>query len=402
MNQPAQSPDMVPPKAAGRKAGAAAKPFCGLIDPVLVHEPVQFAFAGSLSEAAALTVWTWVLRDLCADLVSAESLASGQFGPADLEKLAPEILTRMKAGLDQADANIESLRRLRVQMGRDDARDIVVVTMAALRNRALLGKAQAFGRAINAIGEDSALGVALQSMPLQDANVAALLFHAAMGQVANPSRLVAAIVKLCGNAGEASVQRHGFGPLIDAYLAHAQDQLYHLQFSGPFADIDRVCRSLDRFHRLVRALTGYIEFARGSRATQVLASITKQVSDRVEPRLREVVTDINQAMRRPREGGDRLDNDRLLAAINGVYLLASVRECRDSLALNATFDQAWNQSGQALEVHIQRNLDLLRQQLGDPTTGARLDAAIKMAEVRFNPDYAETLRRARNAAERRA
>jgi hypothetical protein len=33
--------------------------------------------------------------------------------------------------------------------------------------------------------------------------------------------------------------------------------------------------------------------------------------------------------------------------------------------------------------------------------GARLDAGIKMAEVRFNPEYAETLRRARASAERR-
>jgi hypothetical protein len=32
---------------------------------------------------------------------------------------------------------------------------------------------------------------------------------------------------------------------------------------------------------------------------------------------------------------------------------------------------------------------------------ARLEAGIKMAEIRFNPEYAETLRRARSAAERR-
>lgn len=400
MSQPAQSDKAAPPQPAGRGAGA-AKPFAGLIDAVLVGEPAPFAFSGSVSREAALTVWTWVQRDLCADLVAADRWRDGALGVADLEPLIPDIVARMQAGMDAADANAEAIRRLRVQMGRDDARDVVAVVMAALRHRALLGKAQAFGRAINAIAEDSALGPALQSMPLADPELAALLFHAALGQVANPSRLVSGVVKLAGNASEAAVQRQGFGPLIDAHLAHAQDQLQYLQLAGPFADTDRVCRSLDRFHRLVRALTGYIEFPRKSRSTQVLSAITKQVSDRVEPRLRDVVTDINQAMRRPRDGADRLDNDRLLAAINGVYLLATVRECRDSLALNASFDQAWNQSGQALEVHIQRNLDLLRQHPDDPTTGIRLDAAIKMAEVRFNPEYAETLRRARQAATRR-
>jgi hypothetical protein len=34
-------------------------------------------------------------------------------------------------------------------------------------------------------------------------------------------------------------------------------------------------------------------------------------------------------------------------------------------------------------------------------TGQRLDAAIKMAELRFNGEYAEVLRRARESVERR-
>jgi hypothetical protein len=380
----------------------ARKPFCGLIEPILVDEPVLFGFAGSVDRQGAWAAWTWMVRDVAPDLISSDGVASGAFGLAELEPLMPELQARMKAALETINLDNEVMRRFRAQFGRENAREELSVVMAALRNRSLLGKAQGFGKAINAMGDDGALGTALQSMPLQDAQVAALLFHAATGQVANPTRLIAAVVKLCGNASETAVTRQGFAPLIDAYLAHAQNQLHALQFSGPFADIDLVCRALDRFHRLVRALTGYIEFSRGSRPTQVLSTITKLVSDRVEPRLKEVVTDLNQAMRRPREGVDRLDQDRLLAAINGIYLLAAVRDSRDSLALNAVFDQAWSQTGQALELHIQRNLDLVRQSPGDPMTGARLDAAIKMAEIRFNADYAETLKRARAAAERPA
>ena len=404
MTQPAQSTDTAaaaPARGAARAGQAAPRPFAGLIDPVLVEEPVLFAFPGSVSREIALIAWTWAVRDICPDLIPAEAVAAGRFGAADLEPLMPQVLARMKAGLDKAAADAEAGRRLRAQLGRDDARGQLEVVAGALRSRALLTKAQAFGKATNTIGDDGALGVALQSMPLQDARLAALLFHAALGQVANPTRLVTAVIKLSGNATEVALARSGFAPLIEAFLAHAQNQLHLLHLSGPFADTDLVCRSLDRFHRLVRALTGYVEFGRSSRSTQVLSTLTKQVSDRVEPRLKEVVTDLNQAMRRPREGADRLDNDRLLAAINGMYLLSAVRDCRDSLALNAVFDQAWSQSGQALELHIQRNIELIRQHPGDPLVGARLDAAIKMAELRFNAEYAETLKRARLAAERR-
>jgi len=405
MSQPAASTHnatSAPARAEARSPGAVRRLFCGVIDPILVDEPVLYPLSGSVSRQAAQASWTWIVRDLCPDLISAEGAANGNFGAADLEPLMPEVLSRMKAALEKIDRDSEALRRLRAQSGRENFREETAVIMAALRSRALLPKAQSFGKAVNTMGDEAALGMALQSMPLQDPKLAALLFHAALGQVANPTRLITAAIKLSGNASEVAITRNGFEPLIEAVLGHAQNQLKNLQLNGPFADIDMVCRSLERFHRLVRSLTGYVEFARGSRSTQILAAITKVVSDRVEPRLREVVTDLNQAMRRPREGADRIDNDRLLGAINGVYLLSAVRDCRDSLALNAVFDQSWNQTGQALELHIQRNLDLLRQNPADPMTGARLDAAIKMAEIRFNAEYAETLKRARATAERRS
>lgn len=401
MPQASNTTDQTVAVAPRRAARTVIRPFAGVLDAVIVQDPVSFPFAGSVARSHAEAGWTWVYRDLCPDLISGDRVNSGQYSAAELEAVVPQVLARMKDGLALVANDPEKDRRLRAALGSAEARDALPTLMLALRSRALLGKAQAFGKAINTIGDDAALGVALQSMPLQDPALAALLFHAAIGQVANPTRLVTTIIKISGNATEAAVIRMGFTPVIDAVTAHAQDQLHILQPMGPFADIDLVCRSLDRFHRLVRALTGYIEFARGSRWSQTLAAITKQVSDRIEPRLRDVVADLNQAMRR-REGSDRLDDDRILAAINGVYLLATIRDCRDSLALNAVFEQAWSQTGQALEVHLQRNLDLYRQDPEDAAVSARLDAGIKMAEVRFNPEYADTLRRARVSAGRRA
>lgn len=380
-------------------ASAASTPFCGLIDPILVHEPVLEVFAGAVNIEAARAIWVWVVRDLCSDIIPADKVEQGTLQAADIEPLIPELLGRMKAGLAQASADIETSRRLTAQLGRDDARERLPVVMLALRNRALLNKAQAFGRATNTITDDAALGAAIQAMPLQDPALAALVFQSALGQVGNPTLLVTAAIKLAGAASEAAITRIGLAPLVDAHIAHAQNQLRFLNFNGPFSDVDLVCRALERFHKLVRALTGYIEFSRGSHATATLSTITKYVSDRLEPRLKEVVTDLNQAMRR-REGADRLDTDKLLAAVSGVYLLTTVRDCKDSLALNAVFDQAWGQSGQALEVHIQRNMDLFRENPDDKNTIARLDAVIKMAQLRFSQDYADTLKKARIAVER--
>lgn len=386
------------------RARSVLSPFAGMIDPVIVEDPASFAFAGCVNRASANAAWVWVYRDLCADLIRREAIDAGTLSAADLEPVMPQVLARMKDSLARAANDAEEALRLRAMLGGEDERAAMPAVLNALRGRALLTKAQTFGRALNTMTDDAALTVALQSMPLQDPALASLLFQAALGHVANPTRLVTAVIKLAGNGTEAAVARSGFSPLIEAILAHAQNQVHLLRpNAGAFADIDLVCRALDRFHRLVRSLSGYVEFARGSLWASALSAITKQASDNIEPRLRDVVTDINLALRRARETAtDRLDSDRILAAINGVYLLSSVRACRDSLALNAVFDQVWSQSAQTLEHYLQRNLDLLRANPADPMVSARLDAGIKMAEIRFNPEYAETLRRARAAAERRA
>lgn len=392
----AVAPASSKPAAATRSSG----PFCGLIDAVLVQEPIIERFSGSVNADAAQAIWVWVARDLCHDIFAPESVSGGTLTAAEVEAAMPEILGRMKAGLAQAEADTEGSRRLSAQLGREDAREHLPAVMLALRNRALLGKAQAFGRATNTISDEHALATAMQAMPLQDPALAALVFHAALGQVANPTKLILAAIKISGAATEVSVRRSGLGPLVDAYVAHAQNQLRFFQSIGPFADVDMICKALERFHKLVRSLTGYLEFSRSSQSTAVLSSITKHVSDRLEPRLKEIVTDLNQAMRR-RDANDRLDTDKIFAAVGGMFLLATVRDCRDSLALNAVFEQAWHQSGQALEIHIQRTMDTFREHPEDANTVARLNAVIQMAQVRFSAEYAETLKRARQAAEKR-
>ena len=288
-----------------------------------------------------------------------------------------------------------------LQLGSDEAWARVPNVLNAVRCRGLLEKAQGFGRAANAMTEDAPLALAFQSMPLNDPTVSSLLMMAAVGQVANPTRMITAAIRIAGSATEGSMSRAGFAPLIDAIFAHAQNQVPLLAQSGPFGDIDLVCRALDRFHRLMRAVTGYVELNRSSRWSMIAAALTKVVSNRIEPMLRDVGPDLNKALRR-RDTGDRLDSDQLLAALNGVYLLATVRDSRDSLALNAIFEQAWGQVGQALEIHIDRAMTQLRQNPTDTITSARLDAAVKMAEVRFNTEYADVLRRAKEVAERRA
>jgi hypothetical protein len=394
-------------QASARPAASAArrkhigKPFLGLIDSVVVDSPSDFQFDGAITTDDATAAWTWMVRDLAPDLIDIEAVDDIPNNVAALEALMPDLLGRTRKALIDAQASVEVARRIKTQLGGDEAWDRLPIVVNALRCRGLLDKAQSFGRAANGMNDEAALALALQSMPLQEHAVASLLMMAAVGQVAAPARLITAAIRIANSAEEPALVRAGFGPLIEACLAHAQNQIPALNQMGTFGDMDLVCRAVDRFHRLVRAVTGYVELNRNSRWSVIAAALTKAASERLDPKLRDVAPDLNKALRK-RDGADRVDGDQILSAMNGIYLLAAVRDSRDSLAVNTLFDQVWAQTGQALEIHIERNLEVLRRNPADSVASARLDAALKMAEVRFNQEYAETMRRAKEVAERRS
>jgi hypothetical protein len=385
---------------ASRHSRRTGKPFFGAIESVIVEDPADFEFDGAISREHAFAAWVWMARDLLPGAIDLDADPEDPANLAALEALLPRLLTRAREELAAASRDYDTERRLKTQLGGEAPYRRVPLVLSALKCRNLFEKAKTFGRATNSMQDDAALANALQSMPLSDQTVAALLMQATLGQVANPSRLITAVIRIAGSPNEEAIQRVGFTPLVDAILAHAQNQIAALSVVGPFADIDLTCRAVDRFHRLIRAVGGYIELTRNGRWAMVCAALTKSVSHRVEARLRDVLANVNQALRVNREGSGRFDPDQIHAAIGGVYLLGAVRDARDSLALNALFDQTWAQLGQALEVHIQRNLDAMRHNPEDRGTSERLDAAIKMAEVRFNAEYADVLRRAKETAER--
>ena len=391
-----------PPMRAGGGVIMPVPVFAGLLEPVLVEHPSVFPTSSCIARPDATTVWRFVVRDLCPDLIPPEPSASEGFAASQFEAVVPVVVDRIRTALALAATDQEAERRLRAQLNGEAGLAALPLVLVALRAWPLLDKAAALGKAMNAITDAGGMGRALATLPLGDPPLAALLFHAMLSQISNPGPLVLAAIKAAGGAGEVRLSQAGFAPLVEAVFAQAQQQALSLQPQTGFTDMDLACRRVERFHRLMRALTGNVEFARASRWSAMLSGIVKLASERVELRLAEVMPDLNAALRRARSGADRLDPDRMLATINGMYLLATIRDCRESLAVNARFDQVWTQTGEALGLYCRHNLELLQADPQNPVIAARLDGAIIMAQVRFNQAYAETLRRARAVAERRS
>jgi|GEM_PF-478458 len=392
-----QSSSTVKPTVAPRRGVPLLEtPFFGLLEPVTVDGPTLYDFDGSLARQHVLALWTWLCRDAAQDV-----LERVQDGP-ELLAAMPELLRRVRAAGSAAQANADARKRLRVQLGGEEVVARLPIMMEALRHCGVFDKAQALGRAMNLASDEAAVGLTLKSMPLHDAQLAAFLMHALVAQVANPAKLLSAAAQQANGATEMALARAGFAPLVDGVIAHAQNVLAAPVWrAGVFADMDLACRLLERYHRLVRALHVNVDLQRHGLWWVATSELTRKISENLEPRLREVGTQVIHALRRTREGPDALDQEGLLTALNSIYLLATVRECRESLALNVVCEEAWTLTGAALEQHVRRNLELFKTNPSDPIAAARLDAGIKMSEIRFGGEFARALRQARDGVMRR-
>jgi hypothetical protein len=365
---------------------------------VLAEDGGAFAFDGALEKRHARAIWTWLARDVAPELLGS---AGPDFDVETLAAMAPVLVERAQGVIASVRHGSDAELRLKSQIGGGVVWDRLPVALTALKSLPLLARAAAFGRAVNAIEDDDGVLTALESVPRREGRLSALLMMAAVGQVLAPGRLVLAATGLAGGEAEAALERAGFGPLLGAILAQAQNLVPVVRQTGTFADIDLVCRAVERFHHLVYPVLTYVELDHPGPRRERIGTLVRLVSNELEPRLRQLTSDISRALRQGRDGIDRLDADSLLAALNGVYLLGVVRDCRGSLALNEAFDEAWARAGETLEFHLTRTMDRLRASPGDTVLAERLASGIKMAEIRFGADYAEALRAGRAALNRR-
>lgn len=398
----------VPNRSPGRErdwADAALAAYLDAMPDILVSQPIFHDFPGAIDIDLATSVWRWLARDVGASPAArlGDAIMAGAEPQKAFEQLLPEFLDALKVNDSAEKADYELTRRNTIQMGGEDARKSLPIIIMALRRQALLVQAARFGTAVGGLGDEAALANALQTITIANPVTRALWMQAMVGHMSNPSRMLAAVVALSGGQSESHVVAAGYGPLVEAVLSHAQGQIGKL-VSQPsvFSDVDFACKAIDRFHRMMRALNYNLEIERRSRWGKIIADLTGRISERLERPVREINANITQALRKPREGADFIDHDDVLQGFNGLYLLMTVRNSRDSLAVNALLDKAWSDTGQTLEVLMTRALDAYRADPGNVAARDRVNAGIKMAEIRFNAEYADILRRARDVASKRA
>lgn len=375
-----------------------------LLGPVLVDQPVIFIFDGAIERTHAQAIWEWLARDVEPSLI--EEAKAALLPNASVQTrvaLATKVARLISTSQSFAKENLEFSRRIKIQLGGEEVYDRLEHVENVFRNQQLLSKAVAFGHAINGVLDQNSLKLALQAFSMDDPKVSSVMMYAAMGQVSEPNRLVSVIIDLSDGHRQNEITKAGYASTIEALIAHAQNQISFFTNSYErFVDIDMNCRALARYHYLIRALSSITENDKECDWAFKVGLLVCKMSELIEPRLSKIDADVRQSLRKSRVGPDSLDSDLLLDALNGLYLLAAAREALDTLALNSIVSNLWIEVGSVLEILVGRNLEAFREEPHNKIIAQRLNTGIKMAEIRFNPEYATILTRARDGANRRS
>lgn len=370
-----------------------------LLGPVLLSGPDLVVVPGAIHPKHALSVWTWLLRDIDPQLSKYAELALGPNAPVGTdEKFAALMGELVGSQLKAAGAAAEATRRLHVQLGGEQVLKALPTVEVALKNFKLIQQALQFSKALASISDRSALGLALSSLPAKHVNVTQCVAIACVGHMQAPQHLITGVIQVSKSTDPNRIRKAGMGAFVDAILGHAQNEIGAFADStAGLADIDLACKILGRYHRLLRALHPILEEDRREVWYLGMARLTSNMSDRLRPLIVGVDAEVRRSLRPPRVGPDVVDQDELLTALNNIYLLAAAREARDTLALNTVIETAWTDTAKTLEILMERLLDQLRTHPYNNLINQRFEHGLKMCEVRFSKDYASVMARARDS-----
>ena len=390
------------------KANLAAKnlgeeAFLSFFDAIIVGDIAEVDFDGSIKRAHMQFIWTWLSRDIKPEILQdLNGIVSVSAAKVVLQPVLVDLFAKASDAVLAGTQNPVAERHLIAQIGGEEVKDRLPIILNAFRTHTIFAKAINFGKASNKLKSEEELSEALLSLPLKEPRISPMLFHAIVGNSVEPSRLILAATHITGGSSEAVLKAGGFAPLVEGILSHAQNQISIIDNQkGLFGDVDLVCKSIARFHHLMRAVTGYVEMGRMSYWNKIATKLTALMAQRIEPRLNNVSFNVNASLRKPRNGPDVIDSELSLSALNGLYLLSAIRLAKESLALNAIFEKTWTEVGRNLEILNDRNMELFKQNSADKIISQRLDLGIEMAGLRFGKEYAEVLGKAKETVGRR-
>ncbi|MCF4097951.1 hypothetical protein [Maritalea mediterranea] len=377
-----------------------------LLEPVMMRsEPL---INGTAIERRKLEkFWVWLERDGAPKLIEGLK-ASILEKPTKTDHLVVSGFTQLVAPLERqyeaAEQNEETRRRLTIQLGGYEVYASFPLILAAFKHFEKLRAAVELALHIRQYNTEKEFSDLIDAVDLPSGEEQKLWCTALVNCMEQPDKFMRGVLDHCYGETEQTVRKSGYGPYGDAMVVNLQQMVDQIEDqAGIYSDVDLICLSISRFHRIARTLHYYLDLGKSSQWNHSIEILTGRVSKVLEKRLAEVVPHVTTVLHTSTQNAHALfTTDKVLQAYNSVYLLDAARGARESLAVNSIVDKSWTELGKSLEILLERAMvDQKAAPFGDSLAIAKVDIAIKLCAIRFGAEYAQIMMKKRDNIERR-
>ncbi|PLX39074.1 MAG: hypothetical protein C0606_00580 [Hyphomicrobiales bacterium] len=368
-------------------------------------------FPGRIARSSLKPIWIWITRDVVPgrvdQLMHEFNLKSGNFEESDIaacgEKLRGEVLPTVRAHLKELREVPRGYARLASQLGGmsviKDLEDLLAIDA---RYPVLAAVLEQMPDVITAhdIEKDSPVTNRIRRFLTESSGDGDWLAVALLARLDHPALLVPLAVVLGGTDNGKALASTPFSVFVRLALHQLEYAVAKVQHDLHVrVPTDQLLESLRAYHLVQRKLAVEIDLDSAPDWFAIVASARRDISEAIKAQIEPVAGMVNRTLRHnpANEASARFDDYEAEDAERGLAILAEVRRCRESFALNEVLTVTWRRVEQALELLSAALLETLRKSTGHAAevVDRKLASALHFSSMVFGEEYTKTMRRSR-------
>jgi hypothetical protein len=383
--------------------------FFSPVEDLLVDAALCGPERGRIKRTSLSLIWAWLQRDVAPDKVR-EALDIAQrleTDPEDIAALAEDlrehVAPTVQQLIDGAHATEKGRQKLAMLVGGARAMRDLEDVFAAFASRPWLDALrESLPERLTEwdFKADSPSLKRIKSVTDRNSRFAFLVAAVVLRRVEAPESMMSLAAGLAGSVSVKRIATSGYAVFAEAALSEVER--FALIATGECSNT-ALGEALNAYCRLVRVFDRQFEFEEKPEWQKRIAETRRAMSALVTRELDAMLGNVRRLLSVPAVGENGepiLDAGLMDEALRGVMLLNKMRDFAESLAVNEITARSRQSLEQSLEFKTRALLSGLAGAQGRARRAhqAAVDAAIELCEAYFGKDYADQLRRSRQAA----
>ncbi|POF32338.1 hypothetical protein [Roseibium marinum] len=387
--------------------------FFSPLEDFLINETLMIRQEARIHRGMLNRVWKWLGRDVMPDdfqtvLEQAGNAAvSGERVAALVQALRTRSVDAVGEALHRSENSDTERRRMGIELGGErgiaELRDIQKIFSA---ERWLVPFLQNIPERINEqrLKRDTDVLRLVDKCSYRFPDHVPVIAAALVDRSDAPAALCSFAGRLVGDDDPKAIENSQFAPFVDVVMSEAERlQILALDHCKHNPDPVAFSQALLEYHALVRGVERDMDLSHSGKWHKRLAESKRTISNVVTTELNTAHGAVRRALQVPKfdqNGKLQINQEAIDDAVRTLRVVTMVRNASETFAVNEVGKRTRQAVEQTLEIVTRSQISDLGKARGQQLQAhlAAADVAIMLSEIYFGSDYANQLRRSRQAA----